>query len=47
MNVNPLALLVIALAVVIGVLFFHSWLWGLFIGLLIVLVSEFAPKARL
>jgi hypothetical protein len=45
-NINPLAVLVIALAVVAGALFFGSWLWGLFVGLALVVAVTILPSLR-
>lgn len=44
---NPLALLVIALATVLGAVFFGSWLLGLLAGLVIVAVATLLPLAKL
>lgn len=40
---NPLALLVILVAVAVGALFFGSWLVGLLVGALIVLAATLLP----
>ena len=47
MKVNPLAILVVALAAVVGAVFFGSWLLGLLAGLVIVAVATLLPLARL
>lgn len=47
MNVNPLALLVIALATIIGYVFFGTWLLGLLAGLIFVLLATILPNLRL
>jgi len=47
MRVNPLALLVVAIATVVGAVFFGSWLLGLLAGLVIVAVATLLPLARL
>lgn len=43
---NPVALILIALAVAVGFLLGH-WLIGLIVGLAIVLVASLGPSARL
>ena len=47
MKVNPIAILLIALATVIGAVFFGSWLLGLLVGLAIVAVASLLPLAKL
>ena len=44
---NPLAILVVALATVVGAVFFGSWLLGLLVGLVIVAVATLLPLAKL
>jgi len=46
-RVNPLALLVVALATLIGFVFFGSWPLGLLAGLIVVAVATLLPLAKL